>query len=279
MTEQIYPCLWFDTQAKAAAEFYCSVFPNSKITHESPIVVHWELNGKKIMGLNGGPVFKINPSISLYVNCGSVNATNEIWNKLIEGGKALMPIDKYPWSERYGWLQDKFGMTWQLTAPIMDDAKFGLSPSLLFTGKRFGRAEEAVNFYCSLFPPSSKEVLIHYPEQDANAGKVMFSEIKLNGYNLIAMDGPGEHAYTFNEGVSFVLTCADQKEIDHYWNELTTDGGAESRCGWCVDKFGISWQVIPSILGKLMADPEKGPRVVQAFLKMKKFEIQKLLDA
>jgi len=279
MKNQIYPCLWYDGQAKQAAEFYCNAFPNSKITSESPIVVNWELNGKRIMGLNGGPIYKINPSISLFVNCESVNATNELWKKLIDGGKALMPIDKYPWSERYGWLQDKFGMTWQLSAPIKDEAKLTMSPSMLFTGKQFGRAEEAINFYCSVFDNSAKDVLINYGKEDANAGKVMFSEFKLSDYNLIAMDGPGVHDYTFSEGVSFVITCENQEEIDYYWNKFTSDGGAESMCGWCVDKFGVSWQVIPAILGKLMSNPEKGQRVVQAFLKMKKFDIESLMQA
>jgi len=279
MKNQIYPCLWYDGQAKQAAEFYCNAFPNSKITSESPIVVNWELNGKRIMGLNGGPIYKINPSISLFVNCESVNATNELWKKLIDGGKALMPIDKYPWSERYGWLQDKFGMTWQLSAPIKDEAKLTMSPSMLFTGKQFGRAEEAINFYCSVFDNSAKDVLINYGKEDANAGKVMFSEFKLSDYNLIAMDGPGVHDYTFSEGVSFVITCENQQEIDYYWNKFISDGGAESKCGWCKDKFGVSWQVIPAILGKLMSDPENGQRVVQAFLKMKKFDIEKLKQA
>jgi predicted 3-demethylubiquinone-9 3-methyltransferase (glyoxalase superfamily) len=142
MAKQIYPCLWFKNEAKDAATFYCSIFPDSKILSESPIVVNWELNGRKFMGLNGS-----------------------------------------------------------------------------------------------------------------------------------RPDNP------FNEAVSFVIPCDKQEEIDHYWNALTSDGGAESMCGWCVDKFGISWQVIPSQLGEWMSHPEKGPRVVQAFLKMKKFDIEKLKNA
>ena len=116
MAKQIYPCLWFESQAKAAAVFYCSIFPNSKILDESPIVVNWELNGRKFMGLNGA-----------------------------------------------------------------------------------------------------------------------------------------QAKHQFNEAVSFVIPCESQEEIDHYWNNLTSDGGAESMCGWCVDKFGVSWQVVPSILGQLMS--------------------------
>jgi predicted 3-demethylubiquinone-9 3-methyltransferase (glyoxalase superfamily) len=141
MANQIYPCLWFDGQAKAAAAFYCSIFPNSKITDENPMVVRWELDGKQFMGLNGGPQFK------------------------------------------------------------------------------------------------------------------------------------------FNEAVSFAIECETQEEIDHYWNNLILNGGVESQCGWCKDQYGVSWQVVPKILGKLMADPNKGERVVAAFMQMKKFDIQTLLNA
>jgi predicted 3-demethylubiquinone-9 3-methyltransferase (glyoxalase superfamily) len=140
MTKDIYPCLWFDGQAREAADFYCSVFKNSKITAENPMVVTFELNGKEFMGLNGGPHFK------------------------------------------------------------------------------------------------------------------------------------------FNEAVSFVISCKDQEEIDYYWEKLTA-GGSESQCGWLKDKFGVSWQVVPSILGQLMSDPARSQRVVQAFMQMKKFDIEKLMNA
>jgi predicted 3-demethylubiquinone-9 3-methyltransferase (glyoxalase superfamily) len=141
MKKQLYPCLWFDGKARAAADFYCSIFPNSKIIHDSGMVVNFELNGEFFMGLNGG-----------------------------------------------------------------------------------GQLE-------------------------------------------------------FNEAVSFVIPCKDQQEIDHYWYKLIADGGEESMCGWCKDKFGLSWQVVPSILGELMSDPKKGSRVIQAFMKMRKFDIEALLNA
>ena len=278
MNNNIYPCLWFDGNAKSAAEFYCSIIKNSKITADTPIVVMFEVNGKKIMGLNGGPMFKINPSISLFILCESINETNELWNKLMEGGKALMPIDKYPWSERYGWVQDKFGMTWQVSVVYKEGDKQQLTPSMLFTGNQFGKAEEAINLYTSLFKKSEINPLIRYHEGDPNAGKVMFSEFKLNQYPLIAMDGPGEHAYTFNEAVSLVVNCDTQEEIDFYWNKLIADGGQESMCGWLKDKFGVSWQIVPTILGELMTDPKRSDQVMQAFLKMKKFDIEKLLQ-
>ncbi len=140
MINQIYPCLWFDGQAKAAAEFYCSIFHNSKLTVDTPMVVNFELNGKKFMGLNGGPQYKFSPA------------------------------------------------------------------------------------------------------------------------------------------TSFVVECETQDEIDFYWEKLG-EGGVYNRCGWLDDKFGVSWQIIPIVLGKLMADPEKAPRVMQAFMQMKKFDIEKLINA
>lgn len=279
MNKNIYPCLWFDGNAKEAAEFYCAAIKNSKITTDTPMVVMFEISGKKVMGLNGGPRFRINPSISFFILCESVNETNDLWDKLIDGGKALMPINKYPWSERYGWVQDKFGMTWQVSVVNKEGDKQQLTPSMLFTGNQFGKAEEAIHLYISLFKNSEINPLILYQEDDPNAGKVMYSEFKLNGYPMIAMDGPGEHGNSFNEGVSIVVNCDTQEEIDHYWNKLIADGGEESMCGWLKDKFGVSWQIVPSILGELMTDPKRSDRVIQAFLKMKKFDIEKLLQA
>lgn len=138
MKNPIYPCLWFDGQAQEAAKFYCSIFPNSKITADNQMVVTFELDGKKFMGLNGGPNF------------------------------------------------------------------------------------------------------------------------------------------TFNEAVSFVIDCDTQGEIDHYWEKLTSGGGQEGNCGWLKDKYGMSWQVVPTVLPKLLSDPEKSQKVLDAYLKMKKFDIKTL---
>jgi predicted 3-demethylubiquinone-9 3-methyltransferase (glyoxalase superfamily) len=288
MKNSIYPCLWFDGQAKAAADFYCSIFKNSKITSDNPIVVNFELNaraddpvgrGKKIMNLNGGPQFKLNQSISFFVSCKTEDETNAIWNNLFEGGKALMPLDKYPWSDRYGWLQDKFGLTWQIALANKDDTKEQITPSLLFTGNNFGHAEEAINLYSSVFKNSSVTTLSHYPDKEFGPGKVLYAEFKLDNNDFIVMDGPGNHAFSFNEALSFVVDCETQEEIDYYWNKLIVAGGQESQCGWLKDKFGVSWQIVPAIIGKLMSDPKKSPKVMQALLKMKKLEIKLLQQA
>jgi predicted 3-demethylubiquinone-9 3-methyltransferase (glyoxalase superfamily) len=126
-----------------------------------------------------------------------------------------------------------------------------------------GNAKEAASFYCSVFPNS------HITSE--NGITVGF---EINGTRMMGLNG-GPH-FKFNEAVSFVITCENQEEIDYYWEKLT-DEGEESMCGWLKDKYGVSWQVVPSILGKLMGDPEKGQRVTQAFLKMKKFDLNALL--
>jgi predicted 3-demethylubiquinone-9 3-methyltransferase (glyoxalase superfamily) len=277
MNSQIYPCLWFDGKAKEAAEFYCTVFHSGRILNDSSLVVNFELDGKKFTGLNGGPQFKINPSISFTVSCESIEETNQLWDKLFEGGKALMPINKYDWSERYGWLQDKFGVTWQISVS-RDLSPQKITPSFLFANNQFGKAKSAIDLYVSIFPNSSIDFLVPYPQGSAHQGSVMYSEFNLNGYPLIAMDGPGGHEFSFNEGVSLVVECEDQKEIDHYWTKLTSDGGEESMCGWLKDRFGVSWQIIPKGLGQILSRPEKGELAMQALLKMRKLEIEKLIN-
>ena len=141
MTNQIFPCLWFNDQAQEATTFYCSIFKDSKIIEDNHMVITFELNGKKMMGLNGGPEFK------------------------------------------------------------------------------------------------------------------------------------------FNEAISLVVECDTQEEIDHYWNKLIADGGSEGNCGWLKDKFGVSWQIVPSVLSKLLSNPDKAQSVMQSYMKMKKFNIEELMNA
>ena len=270
MSDKTYPCLWFDGQAKAAATFYCSIFPESKIIQESPMVVNWELNGQRFMGLNGGPMFQLNASISVFANFDNQASLDAAWNQLIDGGSALMPTDKYPWSERYGWLKDKFGLTWQL---MLSDNNL-LLPSMLFSNEQFGNAQSAMQFYTSIFPSSGIEVTELYgPENPTQAGKLMFGQMHLMDKPIILMDGPGDHYFQFNEAFSFVVQCEDQVEIDKYWNSLIANGGQESMCGWLKDQFGVSWQIIPAALSKLMSQSNNGQKVMEALLKMRKLEI------
>jgi predicted 3-demethylubiquinone-9 3-methyltransferase (glyoxalase superfamily) len=286
MNNQIYPCLWFDGKAREAATFYCSVFSagpggeDSKITADNPMVVTFELAGKKFMGLNGGPMFTINPSISMFVTCSSNNEIVNYWNKLSEGGSPLMQLDKYPWSEKYGWIKDKFGMTWQLMMGDVAQTGQKINTSFLFANEQYGKAREAIELYTSIFPSAK----IHHQElykagEGQPEGYLKFGHFTLNNEIFAAMDGPGDHQFNFGEGLSIVVNCDTQEEIDRYWDKLTSNGGTESQCGWLKDKFGVSWQIVPTVLGKLMSDPEKSPRVIQAFMKMKKFNIEALLNA
>jgi predicted 3-demethylubiquinone-9 3-methyltransferase (glyoxalase superfamily) len=280
MNNKIYPCLWFDGKAKEAAEFYCTIFENSKITANNPLVVTFEICGKKIMALNGGPMFSINPSISIFVTSNNDNEIENYWNKLSKGGgTAMMPLDKYPWAEKYGWIKDKFGMTWQLMVGDLGQTGQKITTSFLFSNKQYGNAREAITFYTSIFPNSK----IHHQElykagEPQPEGYLKFGHFTLNNEVFAAMDGPGDHAFTFNEGLSLVVECENQNEIDLYWEKLTA-GGEESKCGWLKDKFGVSWQIIPVVLGKLMSDPEKGKRVMQVVMQSVKFDIAALQNA
>lgn len=134
-------------------------------------------------------------------------------------------------------------------------------PCLWFDGK----AKEAAAYYCSVFKNSKIT--------SENTFVVVF---ELNGTKFMGLNGGPE--FKFNEAVSFVVNCDTQEEIDHYWNKLS-EGGEEGKCGWLKDKYGVSWQIVPAVLGKLMADPEKAPKVMYAFMQMKKFDIEKLMNA
>jgi predicted 3-demethylubiquinone-9 3-methyltransferase (glyoxalase superfamily) len=281
MNNNLHPCIWYDGNAKAAAEFYCSIFPDSKITADTPMVVNFQLHGQKFMGLNGGPMFKANPSVSFMVTCESDDEINELWEQLSEDGMIMMPLDKYDWSERYGFLQDKFGLSWQIFKGKYSYVNQKITPTFLFVGNSYGKAEAAVKYYTEVFPASSIEGILLYQESEGVqvAGKVKHSQFILDGKVFMAMDGFGEHQFAFNEAISFVVECKDQKEIDYFWDTLTSDGGKESRCGWLKDKFGVSWQIVPTVLGKLMSDPAKAGKVVQAFMQMNKFDIAALEKA
>ncbi len=276
MKNDLYPCLWFNGQAKEAANLYASAFDDSKITSENPLVVMFELNGMKFMGLNGGPQFNINPSISFFIFCNSREEVERKWNILSEGGNVLMALDKYPWSEMYGWCQDKFGVNWQLMIG-QDEQK--ILPAFTFTQENSGRAEEAINFYTSIFDDSKINMVSKYEKGEHDIeGYIKHAQFTINGQRFVAMDSSGPHKFTFNEGLSIVVSCDTQQQIDYYWEKLS-DGGQKSQCGWLKDKFGVSWQIVPAVLGKLMSNTEKREKVMGVVMKSKKFDIAELENA
>lgn len=297
MRQKITPNLWFDG-AKEAVEYYVSIFPQAKqgVTTYYPnsaeagladfqlemagkeLTIDFELGGQQFTAINAGSLFKFNPSISFMLNFDpsydehAQTHLEELWAKLIDGGKALMPLDTYPFSERYGWVQDRYGLTWQLilSNPEGEPRPFIL-PALLFTGQNTNHSEDAIHFYTSVFQNSRLGKLARYAEQTgpAKPGSLMFADFMLDGQWFVAMDSGVAQSYTFNEAVSFVVDCANQEEIDYYWQKLSSVPEAE-QCGWCKDRYGLSWQIVPSNMEELMRRPG-------AFAKM--MEMKKLVIA
>jgi predicted 3-demethylubiquinone-9 3-methyltransferase (glyoxalase superfamily) len=296
--QKIVPHLWFDKEAREAASFYCSVFPDSGLTHVTTLhdtpsgdcdVVSFTLWGYAFMAISAGPLFRFNPSISFMVNFDPSRDTDAkarvdaAWAKLSEGGKVLMPLDRYPFSERYGWIQDKFKLSWQLilTNPEGEERP-PILPSLLFVGDVYGQAEAASDFYLSLFRNSRRGQIARYPAgmEPDREGAVMFTDFMLEGQWFAAMDSAHDHDFAFNGAISFLVNCADQHEIDTLWGRLSAVPEAE-QCGWLRDRYGLSWQIVPGELSTMIKDPdpERVKRVTQAFLKMKKFDLAVLQGA
>lgn len=296
--QKITPHLWFDHEAREAAEFYTSLFPDSKVVnittlHDTPSgdsdIVSFELAGQSFMAISAGPLFKFNPSVSFFVNFDpsrdqdARNNLDTLWERLSEGGTALMPLDKYPFSEHYGWVQDKYGLSWQLilTDPEGEERPF-IVPSLMFVGDVAGRAEEAINHYLPVFRNSKLGTIARYgPEQESDPeGTVMFADFRLEGQWFAAMDSAYAHNFAFNEAISFLVDCESQEEIDYFWERLSAVPEAE-QCGWLKDKFGLSWQISSAALREMLTKGtrEQVDRLTQAFLPMKKFDVAELQKA
>lgn len=296
--QKITPHLWFDKEAREAAGFYTSLFPDSNVTnsttlHDTPSgdseIVSFELAGQSFMAISAGPLFKFNPSVSFFVNFDpsrdqdARSNLDKMWERLSEGGTALMPLDKYPFSERFGWMQDKYGLSWQLilTNPEGEERPF-IIPSLMFVGEVAGRAEEAIRHYLSVFKNSKLGAIAHYGagQEPDKEGTVMFADFMLEGQWFAAMDSAHEHKFAFNEAISFLVDCDSQEEIDYYWERLSAVPEAE-QCGWLKDPFGVSWQISSTALREMLANGtrQQVDRVTQAFLPMKKLEIAELQKA
>lgn len=292
--QMITPFLWFDNQAEEAVNFYTSIFKNSRIKfvtrysteaarasgmkENSVMTAAFRIEGEEFVALNGGPAFKITPAISFFVSCENLSEIEKLWEMLSKGGTVLMALDQYPFGEKYGWIQDRFGVSWQLM--LMPRAQ-KIAPCFLFVGEQYRKAEEAINFYVSVFLNSNIIQLERYKADQGQEG-VVHARFSLNGQEFIAMDSGLEHAFTFNPAISMVVNCETQEEVDYYWEKLA-EGGYEGaqQCGWLQDRYGISWQIVPATLGELLSDPDpaKSGRVMQAMLRMKKIDIHALKQA
>ncbi|MBP1768462.1 MAG: hypothetical protein H6P98_2577 [Candidatus Aminicenantes bacterium] len=296
LEQKIIPNLWFDRQAEEAAHFYASVFENASVGRKllatragfefhglpegSTITIEFTVEGLSFIGINGGPLFSFNPSVSFLVACKTREEVDALWGKLAEGGTPLMDIGKYPFSERYGWTRDKYGLSWQVMAMGDREIKQKITPALMFVGEQYGNAEKAIRLYTSVFKNSGIGPIDRYGkgEEPDKEGAVKYGDFRLENQGFAAMESAYDHDFAFNEAVSFMIQCGNQPEIDFFWDKLTRDGGQESMCGWLKDKYGVSWQVAPSRLEEMLHDPdrEKVERVTDAYLKMKKFDIAEL---
>jgi len=288
--KKIVPHLWFDKEAKEATALYASLFADSRIKNIITItdtpsgdcdIVTFKLSGQEFMAMNAGPYFKLNPSISLFVVFDNEEEIKVVWDKLIDGGKALMPYDTYPWAHKYGWLQDKYGLSWQLSWSEHHNMDQKITPFLMFTKELAGKTKEAITDYTSIFPNSKIDMLVPYEKGEGDTeGSIKHSRFTLSGQSFMAMDSSGPHDFSFNEAISLIVNCDTQEEIDYYWEKLSAVPESE-QCGWLKDKYGVSWQIVPSIMNEMMTsgDKEQIARVTQAFLKMKKFDIKTLQKA
>ena len=278
MKNNIYPCLWFNNNAIEAATFYTTIFPNSTILSNNEMTVQFTLLGSKIMGLNGGSMYSINPSISFMIYCKNEVDVDKFWSQLSENGVPLMNLNTYPWSKKYGWIKDKFGLTWQIMLNENIEQDFTFHPNLLFVKDQCGKAIHAIEYYTTICTKARKISIEKYVEYDSMPeGYLKFGLFSLFDYNFSAMDGVGNHTFLFNEAVSIVIECDNQDEIDYYWSTLSRNG-QPGMCGWLKDKFGVSWQILPSNLGKILSNPATSKNAWLKLMQMKKIIIQDLLN-
>lgn len=295
MPNRIVPNLWFDGNAEEAGEFYSSVFPNttSKVTGRypdsdlpdfqqamagKPVTVDVDFDGFPMTLINAGNEFRPTPAFSFFVNIDplqfngdELSATlflDQLWERLVDGGQVMMALGEYPYSKRYGWVQDKYGVSWQvmLTDPA-GEPRPRIVPCLMY----FGKARAAMQRYIELIQDSKVGTVVDWPAEQGDG--IMFADFQLAGQWFATMDSPEEdHSFTLTPGNSLLIGCEDQAEIDRLWDALSAVPAAEA-CGWLVDEFGLSWQVVPADMAAIMAAPGSYQRMIS----MKKLNIAELL--
>lgn len=278
------PHLWFPGTGASAARFYASLIPGSRWTEPQRVsdtpsgdveVFSVTLAGLETQFLSAPSPFRFTPAISLLLACSSATEVDRIVAALAEEGSFLMPLGAYPFSGRYAWVVDRFGLSWQVMFTDVHRQPPGITPTLMYVGDQCGRAEEAIRTYSGLFSGSEVGVVDRYDGQGLDKpGTVRHVGFQLAGRGLAAMDSAQPGLAPFNEAFSLMVTTEDQAETDRLWDALSADPGAEA-CGWLKDRWGVSWQIVPRTLGRLMSsgNPAVVAAVTQAFLKMKKLDI------
>lgn len=278
--QRIVPNIWTTRAADEAAAFYLGAFPEARVVERTTypaeglldfqqefagetLTVTIELSGYRLTLINAGDEFTPNPSVSFFLNFDPafrIDARGDldrVWQSLSAGGTVLMDLGEYPFSKRYGWVQDKFGVSWQimLTDPEGDPRPF-VVPNLMFSGDAQNKAGEAVDFYRSVLPDAELGNRVNYPEAQGpvTTDSVMFADFKAYGEWVAVMDSGVEQPFTFNAGVSLQVNVSGQKELDRIWHELSAVPEAE-QCGWLTDRYGLNWQITPVNLDELMERP------------------------
>jgi predicted 3-demethylubiquinone-9 3-methyltransferase (glyoxalase superfamily) len=287
---KITPFLWFDNQGEEAAKLYTSLFSNSRIgtirrygdsgpgPKGAVMTLTFELAGTSFMALNGGPTYAFTPALSFFVSCTTEREIDAAWKKLSEGGNVLMELQRYPFSEKFGWVSDRYGLSWQLNLGARETK---VTPFFMFVGTQHGRTEEAMKHWGSFFKGSKVEQVEKYAAGEPGAeGTVKHARFLLAGQEFMAMDSNREHSFSFTPGFSLFVDCRTQEEVDELWEKLSA-GGTKGQCGWLEDTYGVSWQIVPSVLGEMLGDtnPARSQKVMQAMMKMKKLDIGELQKA
>ncbi len=293
--QKIIPHLWFDGSAEQAGRTYAELLPNARVGHvgrytEAGCEQHRQppgsvmsmevmLDGYLMVLINGGPVFRPTPALSYFVMFEQQADLDRAWQRLADGGTVMMPLERYDWSPHYGWLSDRYGVSWQLSLGTRADVGgAAVVPSLLFTRSMAGRAEEALRHYVSLFPDSNIEGILPHDGSGPDAkGTAMHAQFQLAGQTFMAMDSAEAHDFGFTVATSLMVLCDTQAEVDHYWQALSAVPEAEA-CGWLKDRYGVSWQITPRALIDGLKDPDPAvmQRVMETFLPMKKLDVAAL---
>lgn len=290
--QSISPFLWFNRNAEEAIAFYCSLFESARLNSltrypsgmsqehmrrmEGQVLnADFELAGSRFFAIDGGEEFKFTPALSLFVGSSEPAETERLWNALSAGGQTLMPLDEYPFSKKYGWCNDRYGLSWQLYTGAH---KQRITPALMFAGEQFGKAEEAMNFYAAQFADSGVDAPARWPAGSAAAGKVLHGDFRLLGRQFKAMENNAPHDFNFTSAISFYVECDTQAEIDRYWDALPAGGGKHIVCGWLSDRFGIAWQIAPRTVRETLsrADEATVRRFMNAVMSMTKLDMAAL---
>ncbi|WP_413480357.1 VOC family protein [Carnobacterium maltaromaticum] len=283
MENKFAPCLWVDNQVEEMTELYTKVFENGKPLKTlyfledahgkigDILTQSVQLANQEFILLNGGPEFKATASISYMVTCTSETQLQVLWQELSEGGKLLMNLAIYPGVGQFGWLEDRFGISWQFSLDQSSSSQ-KITPCFMFSGEQYGNASRALAEWIEVF--QSGEILEHYSNEDSTTKLAKFT---LHQQEFMAMDSAVDHDFTFSLANSFYVYCENQKEIDRLWTAITSKG-TEMPCGWMGDRFGVAWQTVTRDMDTMLdrKNLTKALAVTQAVYGMMKIDSEEL---